>query len=94
MKSVRSGEKKLRIITVRKGDFVLDFFDTIINYIEIIWNFFVNLISSIISLVTALLSAMIIPQTVHAWVFGPLGASVLAVMGIAGLKLIIGRDNG
>jgi len=72
---------------------MVDFFQAIINYIEIVWNFFVNLITSLINLVTAVLSAVIIPQTVHVWVFAPLGASVLAVMAISVLKLIIGRDN-
>ena len=72
---------------------MVDFFQAIINYIEIVWNFFVNLITSLINLVTAVLAAVSIPQTVYGFVFAPLGASIMAVMAISVLKLIIGRDN-
>ena len=72
---------------------MLSFFETIIEYIQIIWEFVINLIKSLISLVTAVLTAVAVPSTAALYVFAPLGACVLATMAVSVLKLIIGRDN-
>lgn len=72
---------------------MLDFFQAIMTYLEMLWTTIINLVSMIISLLTAVLGAVIIPQTAMLYVFGPLSASILAVMAIAIVKLVIGRDN-
>ncbi len=72
---------------------MLDFFGTIIGYIETIWDFFLNLINSLLTLISALASAILLPPVVALAAPSFLAASVTAVAGIAICKLIIGRDN-
>lgn len=72
---------------------MLNFFETIIDYIELVWNFFLNLINSLLSLVTAVAGAMIIPQSLPVYVFGPLGACILATSAFAVIKMLVGRSS-
>lgn len=72
---------------------MLDFFQTLISYVELVWGFFLNLISSLLSLITALVGAMIIPQTLYGYMWGPIGAAVLAVTAFSVVKMLIGRNN-
>ena len=71
----------------------MSFFDTLISYIEIAWNFFLNIINSMFSLLTALLGATIVPPVVVTHMWGPIGACCLAVTGFAVIKMIVGRSN-
>lgn len=72
---------------------MLNFFDTIIEYIEIAWSFLMNIINGLISLFTALAGAIFIPQALTAYVFGPLSAAVAAVMAFGVIKIIVGRNS-
>ncbi len=72
---------------------MLDFFETVIGYIEMVWDFFLNLINSLLTLITTLVSAVLLPPAVAVMVPSFLAASVTAVAGIAICKLVIGRDN-
>lgn len=72
---------------------MLDFFESIISYIDLIWNFFINAIRSLISLFTVLLGAVTLPQMLVNTVPSFLAVSVSAVASIALIKLIVGRDQ-
>lgn len=72
---------------------MLNFFETIIGYLELIWDFFLNLINSILSLITAVAGAVVIPPQLLGLVFGPLGACIISVTGFAVVKIIIGRSS-
>lgn len=72
---------------------MLDFFGTVIGYIEMVWNFFLNFLQSLLTLLTALLQAVTLPSKLVYMAPSFMSASILAVGAIAALKLIIGRDN-
>lgn len=72
---------------------MLDFFETVVGYIEMVWDFVLNLINSLLTLITTLVSAVLLPPAVAVMVPSFLAASVTAVAGIAICKLVIGRDN-
>ena len=72
---------------------MLDFFGTIIGYLEMVWSYFLNLINSMISFLTLILSATALPLSIAYYVPSFIASSVVAVSSIAVLKLIIGRDN-
>lgn len=72
---------------------MLNFFETIIGYVELIWNFFLNLLQSLLTLLVALLQALTLPNKLVMFAPSFMAASILAVGAIAAIKLIIGRDN-
>lgn len=72
---------------------MVSFFESIISYIEIVWGFFLNLVNSLLSLVTAIAGAVVIPNSLMAYMWGPIGSCVLAVAGFAVVKMLVGRSN-
>lgn len=69
-----------------------NFFDTIINFFETIWDVVINLINSLVTLLQVAATSITLP----AWLIGLqlpvfLIASVSAVTAIAIAKLIVGR---
>lgn len=69
------------------------FWESFWSYLEIIWGFFLNLVNSLLSLVTTVAGASVIPQVVAGYMWGPIGASVLAVSAFAVIKMLVGRSN-
>lgn len=72
---------------------MLDFFELVVSYIELIWEFFLNFITSLLSLVTAVAGAMVLPNALIASIGGQLGASIIAVGSFSIIKLLVGREN-
>lgn len=72
---------------------MLDFFGTIIGYLEMVWSYFLNIINSMISFLSLILAATALPLSISYYVPSFIASSVVAVSSIAVLKLIIGRDN-
>lgn len=72
---------------------MLNFFEALFSYIEVIWGFFLNFINSLLGLFTTLLSAVILPEQVAHYMWGPIGTSCLALTGFAIVKMIVGRSN-
>lgn len=72
---------------------MLNFFETVIEYIELGWNFFLNFLQSLLTLLVALLQAVTLPSKLAYMAPSFMSACILAVGAIAALKLIIGRDN-
>lgn len=72
----------------------MNFFDTIVSYLESIWQFFLNMLQSLSTLVMALSAATELPFTLTAIAPSFLAASVSAVSGIAIVKILLGREQG
>lgn len=72
---------------------LVTFFESLISYIELIWDIFLNIISGIADLVAAVISATVMPPALAAWIGGPIAASISAVAGFSILKIIVGRSN-
>lgn len=72
---------------------MFDFFDTIIEYITMAWEFFLNIISSTFELIKAIASAMVLPPTLLMHFGGVLGACILSVAAFSVVKMILGRNN-
>lgn len=72
---------------------MLNFFESIISYIELIWEWFLNFIDSLLSLITAVAGAALVPVTVTPYMWGPIGSCILAVSGFAVVKMLVGRSN-
>lgn len=70
-----------------------NFFNTIVDFFEMIWNVISNIFLSLIMLLNAVKNAMIIPHQLALYVCAPLGACMIAVGAVAVIKIIIGRDN-
>ena len=80
---------------INRGDGNAGFFEMIIGYIEMVWDFFLNLINSLVMLISAIAGAVILPPAVAVMVPSFLAISVVAMAGISICKLVIGRikDN-
>lgn len=72
---------------------MLDFFDSVINFFDLIWQFLSNMISGIITLLRLLISMMGIPGKLLPLVPGVIGSCIIAVAAIGVAKLIAGWGN-
>lgn len=72
---------------------MVDFFSSLISYIEIIWDFFLNFINSFLTFVTTLVGAVALPPMITPVMWAPISASILAVAGFAVVKIVLGRSN-
>lgn len=72
---------------------MLNFFKTLIEYIQIAFQFLINIVSSLANLVAVVATASSLPVSLVKYVFAPLGASILACVAFGVLKLLVGRDN-
>lgn len=72
---------------------MLGFFDTIVQYIELVWQFFLNLVTGLANLLTMVVGASLIPQVLTGYVFAPLSAAILALTALGVIKIIVGRDS-
>lgn len=73
---------------------MLNFFDTVIGYIEMFVGLAVNLVKSLGMMVVVLVKAVILPQSFIFYVPSFLAVSITIVVAVSVLKLLIGRDNG
>lgn len=72
---------------------MLDFFDSVINFFDLIWQFLSNMISGILTLLNILISMMGIPARLTFLVPGVVGSCIIAVAAIGVAKLIAGWGN-
>lgn len=70
---------------------MLDFFEYIANFFEVIIHLITNIIESMISFFVVVSQSISLSSTVAFYTFPLLASSVLAVLFIGALKLIIGR---
>lgn len=70
---------------------MLNFFQSIISYLEIVFNFVKNTIGALSKVLVVIVESLTLPQILAGYCFPILGASVMIVASIAILKLIIGR---
>lgn len=72
---------------------MMDFFSSLLSYIEIAWEFFLNFINSMATLAAALSGAVRVPVIAATSMWAPIAASVTAVAGFAVVKLLLGRSS-
>ena len=72
---------------------MLNFFDTVVEYIELVWSYFLNLVTSLLNLLTMVVGATTIPQVLLGYVFAPLGSAMLALTALGVIKIIVGRSS-
>lgn len=72
---------------------MLDFFNSILSFIELIWDFFLNLVDTLFVFVETLTSAVLLPPLLLGVVWAPIASCIVAVTGFAIVKMIIGRSN-
>lgn len=72
---------------------MLNFFQTVIEYIKLFYELVVNSVRSLALLLQVVLSAATLPQSLITYVPSFLATSILIVLSISVLKLILGRDN-
>lgn len=70
---------------------MLNFFDTIVGYLETFWAFFTNSLNSLVMLLETALSAVELPLLLINIAPSFLAASISSVMLISVAKLVIGR---
>lgn len=70
---------------------MLNFFQTIISYLETLWSFLSNMLSGLVNLFVVLLKALTLPQVLPGYLTPVLGSAVVIVSAIAVLKLVVGR---
>ena len=70
---------------------MLNFFQSIVTYLEIVFNFVKNIIGSISQVLVVIVESLTLPQVLAGYCFPILGSSVIIVSAIAILKLITGR---
>lgn len=69
----------------------MDFFNSIISFFEIIYNFIVNFVNTLLNLVLILTKAVTLPNLFMGFLFPALGASMLVVVCVGVLYKILGR---
>ena len=72
---------------------MLDFFSSIMSFIQAIWDFFLNLINTLMTLIETLAAAVVLPPLLTGYVWAPIASSIVAVAGFAVAKMIVGRTN-
>lgn len=72
---------------------MLNFFDTIVEYIQIIWSFFLNLVTGLFSAVTTLVTGVSNAVLLSAYVPWFITSSFLISIFIVVVNYLIGRDN-
>lgn len=72
---------------------MLDFFNSIISFIETIWDFFLNLINTLLTFIQTLTEAVLLPPMLLGYVWPPIASCIVAVAGFAIVKMIVGRSN-
>lgn len=68
-----------------------NFFQAVLNYVEIVFNFVKNIVGSLNHVFVILFESLSLPQVLAGYCFPILGSSVIIVSSIAILKLITGR---
>lgn len=71
----------------------MDFFSSIWNFFQALWDFLVNMVSSIITALFVVQDSMQLPALLPGIVPGIIGSCVAAVSAVAIIKLIIGWGN-
>lgn len=69
----------------------MSFFDSIITFFTSIFDFFVSVIENFLALYTVVEQAVTVPTLLSGWIFQPLAVCVVATIGVAVLKNILGR---
>lgn len=72
---------------------MLNFFDTLIEYIEIFVGYIVNFFASLANLIVVLLESVLLPQQLALLVPSFIGSSILAVLTISVTKLLLWGGN-
>lgn len=72
---------------------MLNFFDTVIEFIQLFWQFFVNQITGLLNLLTMVIGASMLPQVLVGYVFAPLSAAIVALTALGVIKIIVGRNS-
>ena len=72
---------------------MLSFFSTIIEYIQIIWSFFLNTITGTLTAITTLVSGVATASVVASSMPWFLGSSYLICIFVVVINYIIGRSN-
>lgn len=70
---------------------MLNFFDVIIEYISLIFEWITNIINSFLILLGLMYDVFATPIAFSGFLWAPLGACALSITAIAVLKLILGR---
>lgn len=72
---------------------MLDFFGSVMSYIETIWDFFLNLVDSLLTFIETLASAVTLPATISGYLWAPIASCMISMVAFSVVKMIIGRSN-
>ena len=72
---------------------MLDFFSSLISYIELIWEFFINLINTLGIFIETLIGAAVLPPLLTGYVWAPIASAIVSLAGFAVVKMLVGRSN-
>lgn len=72
---------------------MMDFFSSLLTYVELAWQFCLNFFESLKSLASALAGAVGVPVVAATSMWAPIAASVTSVAGFALVKMLLGRSN-
>lgn len=72
---------------------MLDFFEMLWSYIVLFFDYLINTIEMLITFIFSLSTALQIPSVIYGMIPAVIGSSLLAVIAVAVIKLLIGREN-
>lgn len=72
---------------------MLDFFSSLMSYIEQIWDFFLNMINTLITFTTTVVGAVALPSMIAHLMWAPIASCISALAAFAVVKLLLGRGN-
>lgn len=70
-----------------------NFFDNVTSLLFSIFESITNVVKYVVQLLRFLTSLLVIPPELTTELYAPLGLCMIIVVGVAALKLYIGRDN-
>lgn len=72
---------------------MLDFFGAIMDYIQTIWDFVLNLINNLLVLIETIAQAIVLPPLLVGYAWSPIATCILAITGFSVAKMLLGRSN-
>lgn len=70
-----------------------NFFDSVNTFLTSFFESIVNVVKYVIFLLRFVVSLLTIPPSLTPFIWAPIGVSMIIVVGVAALKVYIGRDN-
>lgn len=72
---------------------MLSFFETLIEYVQLVWGFFLNFIECMLTLISVVVGSIPVSAHLPVMMWTPIAASCTIVIALGFIKLLFGRSS-